>query len=52
VFVPAGASRIEMVYRPWAFRIGLWFSLFTVLGLVASFIKLRLIPVSVWSALA
>ena len=35
VFVPAGASRIEMVYRPWAFRIGLWSSLGTVLGAVA-----------------
>jgi len=31
VFVPAGASRIEMVYRPWAFRIGLWSSLGTAL---------------------
>ena len=35
VFVPAGASQVEMIYRPWAFRIGLWISLCTVLGAVA-----------------
>ena len=34
VWVPAGTSRVEMVYRPWAFRIGLWASTLTLLLLL------------------
>jgi len=34
VLVPAGTSRVEMVYRPWAFRLGLWASLATIIGTV------------------
>ena len=32
--VPAGESRIVFLYRPWAFRIGLWISLATFCGLL------------------
>ena len=36
VAVPAGVSRVEFLYRPWAFRLGLWISLVTLSGIMMS----------------
>ena len=32
--MPAGSSQIEFLYRPWAFRVGLWASLATLCGMI------------------
>jgi hypothetical protein len=31
VKVPAGKSKVEMIYRPWGFRLGLWATLVSAL---------------------
>lgn len=37
-----GPHRVVMTYRPWSFRIGIWFSVFSLLGMIFIFVRKNL----------